>query len=465
MDDESPAAPRSPFRSALSLLRYRTFRSLRHRNYRLYFFGQLVSFTGSWMQSAALMWLVFDLTSDPLWPPALLAAQVGPTLFLGTLGGALADRLPKRRLVFATQAAFMLTAGLLTALVAADLASPWLVLGILAVNGVIQAIDLPARLAFVPDLVPRDDLINAVGLNSLLFNAARAVGPAVAGVLFLLAARMPAVLPGATKPVTLGAVWCLALNTLSYAAVLGALRRIDVPGEQPGSARPADDSIWGGFRYLAAHPLFAGIVVLTGWFSVFAWPTLTLLPAYTRFVLGLKEEAYSWLVSALGGGALVGAVATATFGTEARRGTFLLAGAVCGLVGLIGLARVHTFPAAFGCCLAMGFGLILYLSTGQSALQLAVPDATRGRVMALWAMTLSASAPVGHLLAGVAAQRFAVPQVLAVMAGGVAVTTAGLLVLLRAGLAHAQTTVPAAAPGAGATGPRPGAGAAGRPVE
>jgi MFS family permease len=433
--EQGADAPRSPVRSALSLLRYRTFRSLRHRNYRLYFAGQLVSFTGSWMQSAALMWLVFDLTADPLWPPLLLAAQVGPTLLLGPLGGAIADRLSKRRVVIATQAAFMTTAGLLTVLVAADLATPGLVLAVSVVNGVIQGIDLPVRLAFVPDLVARDDLINAVGLNSLLFNSARAVGPAVAGVLFLAAGQVAAVLPGATRPVTLGAAWCFLLNTLSYAAVLAALRRIDLPGERRTGPPPAG-SAWDGVRYLAAHPPLGGLVVLTGFFCVFAWPTLTLLPAYTQFVLGLKAAAYSGLVSGLGAGALLAAVATATFGTEARRGRFLLAGAAGGLAGLVGLANVHTFPAALACCVAMGFGLILYLSTGQSTLQLAVPDATRGRVMALWAMTLSASAPVGHLLAGVAAQQFPVPAVLAVMAGGVAVTAGGLLGLLRVGLAR-----------------------------
>jgi MFS family permease len=431
MDDRLPAPhTSSPFASAVSLLRYRTFRSLRHPNYRLYFVGQLVSFTGSWMQSAALLWLVFDLTAEPFWPPLLLTAQVGPTLLLGPLGGALADRLPKRQLVFTTQAAFMVNAGLLTLIVAAGLATPWLLLALAVLNGFIQGIDLPVRLAFVPDLVGREDLINAVGLNSLLFNSARAIGPAIAGVLFLLAARVPTQTPS----VLLGAVGCFSLNTISYIAVLAALWRIDVAGDQSGSTLRNSSSIWDGVRYLARHPEMASLVVLTGWFSVFAWPALTLLPAYTGLVLERQQEAYSWLVSALGVGAFIGAVTTATFGTEARRGLFLLAGAMCGLAGLIGLALLHAFPFALAGCVALGFGLILYLSTGQSILQLAVPDATRGRVMALWAMTLSASAPVGHLLAGFAAKQFTVPLVLSVMAGGVAVTTLGLLGLLLRGL-------------------------------
>ena len=139
-------------------LRDTTFRSLRHRNYRLYFLGQIVSFTGSWMQSAALMWLMYDRTGDPRWPSWLLVAQVGPTLLFGAWGGALADRVPKRQLVIRTQTAFLVNAVLLAAMVALDLAVPWLVLALMVMNGVIQAIDLPARLAFVPDLVPREDL-------------------------------------------------------------------------------------------------------------------------------------------------------------------------------------------------------------------------------------------------------------------------------------------------------------------
>src|SRR5262245_8725233 len=146
-----PPTPRR--RGLLAALRETTFRSLRHRNYRRYFLGQIVSFVGSWMQSAALMWLLYDRTGDPRWPSWVLVAQVGPTLLLGTWGGGLADRYPKRGLIFATQSAFLAHAVLLTLLIAFDLVPPVLVLGLMAVSGVIQAVDLPARLAFVPDLV------------------------------------------------------------------------------------------------------------------------------------------------------------------------------------------------------------------------------------------------------------------------------------------------------------------------
>ncbi|MCI0700553.1 MAG: MFS transporter, partial [Planctomycetia bacterium] len=344
-------------------------------------------------------------------------------------GGSLADRRPKRRLVVTTQTAFLLNAVVLTAIVGWGLAVPWLVLTLMGVNGVIQAVDLPARLSFVPDLVPKEDLINAVGLNSLLFNSARAIGPALAGVLFLLAAAVVPQLPTSAHAVTVGATACFALNAVSFLAVLFALRGIPEPGA--GAMKPEGASAWDGIRYLREYPALGGLVLLTFVVCCFGWPVLTILPAYTRLQLGLKEDAYSWLLSSLGAGALAAALTTATFGSVARRWAFLLAGvAVCG-AGLAGLALAVRLWAASCCCSAVGFGLILYLSTGQSTLQLAVPDEKRGRVMALWAMTLSASAPLGHLLAGQGVTEFGVGRVLLGMAVGVGGALAVLVILMR----------------------------------
>ena len=409
----------------LAALRDTTFRSLRHRNYRRYFLGQAVSFTGSWMQSAALMWLLYDRTGDPRWPSWILVAQVGPTLLLGTWGGGLADRYPKRQLIFITQLAFLVHALVLTLLVATHLATPFLVLGLMVASGVVQAVDLPSRLAFVNDLVPKEDLINAVGLNSLLFNSARAIGPALAGLVFLLTDLAT---PTATDSVTLGAVVCFAVNSVSFLAVLVALKGITVEGitvqEREGG------SAWEGVRYLREHAALGGLVLLTLVICVFAWPLVTMLPAYTRLVLGLDQKAYSLLVSAIGAGALVAALATATFGKVENRSRFLVVGAGLTAAGILAVSQTgNPWLAACGCAM-MGLGIILYLSTGQSILQLAVPDAKRGRVLALWAMTLSASAPLGHLLAGQAVTEFGVTPVLAGMAAGVGVATLVLAALL-----------------------------------
>lgn len=428
--DVSPAAsPSLPARFG-HFLRDHTFRSLKHRNYRLYFFGQIVSFTGSWIQNAALMWLVFDRTNDPIWPPLLLVAQVGPTLLLGTLGGALADRWPKKRLVLITQSLFLMNALALTLLLATDRVEPLIILGLQLANGVVQSLDLPTRLAFVPDLVPRVDLINAVSLNSLLFNCARAIGPAVAGLLFALSANLLEAgwFPG-RRAVNVGAMWCFSLNSLSYAAVLMALWHIDCPGERVGP-RP-ESSTWDGIRYVLARRNLAGLLLFTGLFSALAWPALSLFPAYTRLALGYAEQEYSMLVSGLGSGALVAALLNASFGNVSRRRFFLGSGAGLAAVGLGGLALVQTLPGATGMAALLGFGLVLYLSTGQSAMQLSVTDDVRGRVMALWAITLSVSAPVGHLLAGFAATIWPVRSVLIALALGVvllAAATASLVI-------------------------------------
>jgi len=380
------------------------------------------------MQSAALMWLMYDHTGDPRWPSWLLVAQVGPTLLLGTWGGSLADRRPKRQLVFTTQCAFLLNAIVLTAVVASGAVAPWLVLTLMFVNGAIQAVDLPARLAFVPDLVPKEDLINAVGLNSLLFNSARAVGPALAGVLFLLADAVTPLLPAGLHAVTLAATMCFALNSVSFLAVLFALRGIPEPAAH--EKKPEGNSAWEGFRYLREQPALGGLVAITFVVCVFGWPVLTMLPAYTRIQLGLKEDAYSWLLSSLGAGALSAALATATFGSVGRRGTFLLVGVAASGMGVTGLALAVRLWLAAGCCILLGFGMILFLATAQSTLQLAVPDDKRGRVMALWAMTLSGSAPLGHLLAGQAVTEFGIGPVLFAMALGLVVAIAALAVML-----------------------------------
>jgi hypothetical protein len=220
------------------------------------------------------------------------------------------------------------------------------------------------------------------------------------------------------------------VNAVSYVAVLFALRGIRVAGAPHDADRAEPRSAWDGVRYLAAHRSLGGLVALTLVLCVFGWPVLTLFPGYTRVQLGRAEESYSFLVSALGVGALAAALTTATFGSVARRGAFLVAGASVTAGGVLGLSLVAVLPAAAWCAACVGFGLILFLSTGQSALQLAVPDHTRGRVMALWAITLSASAPVGHLIAGQAADAVGIVPVLRVMAAGVGAVAVGLAVLV-----------------------------------
>jgi MFS family permease len=414
----------------VQFLKTKTFRSLTHRNYRLYFTGQFISFIGSWMQSTALMWLIYIKTEDPRWPALLMIAQFVPTLVLGPITGAVADRFAKRSIVLITQSIFALSAIMLTGFVLANFIEPWLIFGLLLFNGIIQAIDFPTRLAYVPELVPKDDLVNAIALNSLLFNSARAVGPACAGLFFWLSRDLAdrEFIP-LFEVTRYGAIACFALNAISYIAVLFALWSIDVPGRGNHTAESRAASTWSGYLQIFRNIRLMALLFLTGLLCIFGWPVLSLFPAYTRLGLGLEEKEYSTLVSGLGAGALLAALTTASFLTIGRRGKFLVLGSGITLSAMISLAYVQSLPWAVLSASALGFGLILYLSTGQSTMQMSVPDSSRGRAMSLWAMMLSASAPLGHLLAGEAASWFPVRDVMLVLSAGL-----GLIWLVLLGL-------------------------------
>src|SRR6478752_6590779 len=223
----------------------RTFRSLRHPNYRLYFVGQLLSLIGSWTQITALVWLAHEQTHEAKWPAFLFAVQIGPTFLLGPWGGALADRVSMRALIVRTQSAFLTCALILLGLYLAGQLTVGAMLAVMFAHGIVQAIDLPSRLAFVPGLVGREDLSNAVALNSLLFNVARAVGPALAAVLLESA----------------GAEWCFVVNALSYLAVIGALALIRIPpaADCDGPGRGTGRA---GFRVIGRRPGLRALFVV-----------------------------------------------------------------------------------------------------------------------------------------------------------------------------------------------------------
>ncbi|HEV3257450.1 MAG TPA: MFS transporter [Gemmataceae bacterium] len=394
------------------------FRALRHRNYRLYFFGQLASVTGSWMQTTALGWLAYELTHQSKWTALVMAAQMLPTFFLGPWGGALADRLPKRSVIFVTQAAFMVLALLLAGLVFGRTIDPWLLLLITTAAGLVQAVDLPARLSFVNDMAGRNDLMNAVALNSLLFNVARVLGPALAGLMLMVP--------------DWGAGACFLVNGLSYLAVLWALRRMDVVGSVKhadngralGARRP---SLLGGFRYLVRRPGLTYLVALAAMLSLCGWPFLALLPALADSPLDRHEWGYSVMLSATGVGALAAALIVAARGSLARRRRFISTGLTVLTAGIIGLSLAGNLALAGICTALVGFGLIMFFITGQSVLQLSADDHNRGRVMAVWAMTQSGALPLGTMLSGLAADEWGVPVVLRV--NGIACGAVALLLL------------------------------------
>jgi MFS family permease len=392
-----------------------TFRSLRHRNYRLYFFGQMISLVGTWMQTTVVLWLAFELTHQSKWPSLIVAAGVLPTFLLGPWSGRLADRLPKRWLIFFTQAVYAALAFLLAGLVLFHAVTVWQLLVVTAVTGLVTAVDLPARLAFVIDMVGREDLMNAVALNSLLFNVARALGPAVGGVMFLWLGDWP----------------CFLFNGVSYLAVLWALAQMDISGNPPSrmsSAKPRSES--SAFGYLIRHRELAFLTLLAGTVALCGWPSQALLPAFAAHVLEAHAQEYSLMLTATGVGALIAAWVVATFGTIERRGRLIALGVGLVTLALLGLSMsTYVLPAIVSCGLA-GFGLILVLSTGQSVIQLGAAENNRGQIMGIWAMVLCGAVPLGNLLAGPAADLWterAVLLALSIVCGGTALALFGLL--------------------------------------
>jgi MFS family permease len=399
-----------------------TFRSLRHRNYRLYFFGQLVSLVGTWMQNTALSWLAFEITGKSKWPAFITAAQILPTFLLGPWGGALADRWPKRPLIFWMQSAFLVLALLLAWLVLHGAVRPWQLLVVTLATGLVTAIDLPARLSFVMDMVGRDDLTNAVALNSLLFNSARAFGSLLAGWLMI----------------QLGAGECFLVNAVSYLAVLLALSKMDISGA-PANPRPRTSvgsspglghALFEGFRYLAARRDLVFLILLAGSTAFWGWPFLALLPALaTQF--GYHAQGTAWLFSGVGVGALAAALTVATFGEPKRSWTFITMGVVLVTTALLGLSMSGDIFLAVCFSGLIGFGLILFLATSQSVFQLSSEEHNRGRIMAIWAMVLSGAVPLGNFLAGPAADEWGLSPVLAFLGLACGLVPLGLLWMLR----------------------------------
>lgn len=383
-----------------------TFQALRHPNYRLYFLGQVISLTGSWMQTTALTSLTYALTDRSSWVAWVNTAQVLPMVLLSAPGGALADRLPRRWLIVATQAAQMLLCLLLTGLVFFGAAGPWELLWVSLLMGVAIALDTPARLAFLVEMVGPQDLPNAVALNSLIFNSARLVGPALAAALL--------------GPI--GEAGCFLVNFLTFGAVIGALvaMRLPPPPPAPAEKPPAGPGV---LAYLARQPDLVMLLVLVAAVGFTVWPLMSLLPGLNKSLGGEKQE-YGWMVSFVGFGALVGALAVASWRGE--RWPVLGAGILSSALGLAGLAWTGSIWAAFGCCWLVGLGLILFFATGQTVMQTRADAENRGRVMGVWLTVQAVVNPLGNLAAGQLADHVGEQPVLLGEAGAVLLCAAGV---------------------------------------
>ncbi len=388
------------------------FRSLRTRNYRLWFVGQTISQSGSWMQSTAQYWLVYTLTHSAFDLGLTAALQFTPVLLFGTLGGLVADRFDKRKVLLVTQTAFTAQAAVLWVLVAGGSVRVWMVWALALAYGFINVADNPSRQSFAVEMAGPDDLANAVALNSVIVNSSRIVGPALAGLLIA----------------TVGISWAFLANAVSFAAVIGALYAMR-PSElhrRPPVAR-AKGQIRAGLRYAWQAWELRVPLIMMAVIGTLAYNFTVILPLFAHEVFHRGAGAYSALLVAQGVGALAGGLAIAARRRPSHR--LLVVVTLAFGVLILAVTAAPTLPVCLALLVLMGAASIMFIATANSLLQLNSSSAMRGRVMALWVIVFLGSTPIGAPLIGFLAGRYGARFALGV--GGVAT----LSVAVWAGLA------------------------------
>ena len=394
--------------------------ALRHRDLRLFWSGQLVSLIGTWMQSVGQAWLVLELTGSPFQLGLVTALQFTPILLLSPVGGALSDRFPKRRIILLTQAAMMAQAFVLAGLVWSGQVRYWHVAVLAAIYGLGRAVDIPARQSYITDLVGRPDLPNAVALNSLVFNGARIVGPAVAG---LVIARF-------------GVALAFSLNGLSFVAVLAALLAVRTPGDpDPAGRLGIREGVWGALAYAARTPTTAFTLALVVVVSVLVLNFNVVVPLVAKDVLNEGAHGFGLLMASLGAGAVMAGIGLTLLRRDRPSLGFLAAAAAVLSAGTAALALVEHFATAAALLVALGCFQILFSTGCNTRLQLETPDALRGRVMGLYALANAGMTPFGSILVGTLAEQLGVRTACALGGGcGLLAVIIFVVVAHRAGL-------------------------------
>jgi MFS family permease len=363
-------------------------RALRHRNYRLFFAGQLISLTGTWMQSVAQGWLVLRLTDSAALLGLVAAANSIPVLLLSLTGGALADRVSKRQMLIATQVGSMLLAAILAALALTGLVQVWHVFMLAVLLGVVTAFDAPARQAFTVEMVGHDDLLNAIALNASVFNATRLVGPAVAGVVVAIT----------------GEGLAFAINAASFVFVIISLLMMRLPPytRPPGARRGGQ--LREGLAYIRGERRVLALLTQTAAICLFCFVHIPLLPIFARDVLGQGAAGFGALAASTGTGALAAALLLAQLGDKVPRGKLLSAAALAYPVLIILFTTVRELPLAMLVLALAGWAGVTTMALTNTLIQLVVPDALRGRVMSVLTLLLMGASPIGGMVAGAVAE-------------------------------------------------------------
>lgn len=369
--------------NAIKQFGHSTFSSLKIWNYRLYFTGQAISLCGTWMQSIAQSWLVLKITGSGTALGLVIALQHLPILLLGPLGGVIADRFPKRKILFFTQSASGILALILGALVATDTVQLWMLYVLAFMLGLVNTIDNPTRQTFVIEMVEKEQIGNAVALNSTQVNVARIIGPAIAGVLIA----------------TIGLAWCFAVNGISYIAVLIALFMMRTDDLHPIVSVPrAKGQLREGFRYVASNPLLRDTLIMMAIIGTLSYEFNVILPLFARFTFNGDARTYAALTSAMGLGSVIASLFTAN--RKKRSPEMLVRAMFLFAMTMFLVAVAPNFTIALIAMVLVGASSINVVTLGNVMLQLESAPEMRGRVMALWTVAFLGSTPIGGPIIG-----------------------------------------------------------------
>ncbi len=395
-----PAAPRSSSNGEASSSQPEntsrlpaTLRSLKHRNFQLFFSGQLISLIGTWMQSIAQSWLVYRLTGSSLLLGSVGFASQLPVFLIAPLGGIVADRHNRHRVVIATQIASMILAAILAALTLTGAVKIWHIFVLAGLLGIVNSFDIPARQSFLVDMVGKEDLMNAIALNSSMFNGARIIGPAIAGILVA----------------KIGEGWCFFANAVSYIAVIIGLLMMRVQPRANAATGSPLTHIVEGFRFARRTAPIRALLLLLGLVSLVAMPYTVLMPVFADKILHGGARGLGILMGATGIGALLGALTLATRSGVSGLGRWVALSCAGAGVGLVLFSLSRNFLLSTALLLPVGFCIMLQMSSSNTLIQVMVPDHLRGRIMAMYTMMFMGMAPFGSLFAGALAEHLGAP--------------------------------------------------------
>ncbi len=370
------------------------FSALSFRDFRLFWFGQLISLSGTWMQSVAQGWLVYSLTKSPFYLGMVAAANSLPILLFTLIGGVIADRFPKRNILLLTQALSIFPALILGTLTALGITTVWHVALLAFFLGTINAIDIPTRQSFLAEMVGKGHIVNAIALNSAAFNGARIIGPMIAGLTIAY----------------LGIPACFFLNAASFLAVIAALWSIRIKGETRIGSQGVFKDFMEGIAFLKGSREIIHVILLIMVFSLVGLPYISLLPIFAAEVFQKGAKGFGFLVGASGVGALTAALGIAVQGDIKNKMRFMSYAGLCFSIALFIFSLSKIFLFSLVAILFGGWGMVSYLAVANSHIQVSVPDGLRGRVMAVYSFVFLGTVPIGNTIMGIVADQAGTPR-------------------------------------------------------